>query len=145
VRILVDADSFPVRLRRIVIRQADRRGFAACFYSNSPLPLPANGVESRVVDDADDAMVADAQPGDLAITHDVPLAARLVEVGATVLDERGGRFTRENVGQRLSERNFATDLRNAGVIAERNRPPGPREVQGFANALDRELTRRLNS
>lgn len=140
-RVLVDADSMPTRLREIIVRQADRRGFLAIFFANHSIPLPASDqVDQRVVHDADDAMVEVAEDGDLAVTHDVPLAARLIEKGATVLDDRGGRFTGENIGERLSSRDFAAELRESGVMTQRFRAFGPKEVQAFANAFDRELT-----
>jgi uncharacterized protein YaiI (UPF0178 family) len=143
VRVLVDADSMPVRIREIICAQASRRGFTAVFYANSTLPLPESvSVAQHTVEDADDAMVLAANPDDLAVTHDIPLAARLVEIGVTVLTDRGARFTKENVRERLSHRDFAQELRDAGLVPERPRPFGPKEVQGFANAFDRELTSR---
>ena len=142
-RVLVDADSMPVRIREIICARAARRGFTVDFYANSVIPLPElSGISLHTVEDADDAMVVAAIPGELAVTHDIPLAARLVEIGVTVLTDRGDRFTDENVRERLSNRDFAQELRDAGFVPERPRPFGPREIQGFANAFDRELTSR---
>ncbi len=142
-RVLVDADSMPVRIREIVVKRAFRCVFQAVFYANSAIPLPDSPrVEQFTVEDADDAIVENAMSDDLVVTHDIPLAARLVEKGVTVLNDRGGRFTEENVRERLSQRDFAQDLREAGLIPERSRPFGPKEVQNFANAFDRELTSR---
>jgi uncharacterized protein len=133
----------PVRIREIICAQASRRGFTAEFYANSVIPLPESAnVSQYTVEDADDAMVLTAKPDDLAITHDIPLAARLVEIGVTVLTDRGNRFTEENVRERLSHRDFAQELRDAGMVSDRPRPFGRKEVQGFANAFDRELTSR---
>ena len=142
-RLLADADSMPIRIREIICRQSSQRGFHAIFFANQTVPLPQSaGVELRTVVDADDAMVEVAEPDDLAVTHDVPLAARLVEIGVTVLNDRGGRFTQENVRERLSLRDFAMELRDSGVMPERQRSFGPKEVQNFANTFDRELTSR---
>lgn len=139
-RLLVDADSMPVRLREIIVRHAGRRGLLAVFYANRPIPIPeSDAAAQRVVSDADDAMVMEARSDDLAITHDVPLAARLTEKGLTVLDDRGGRFTAETIGERLSARDFAAKLREADLLPNRRREFGRREIQEFANALDREL------
>lgn len=142
-RVLVDADSMPVRIREIIVTQASRRGFRAIFFANSTIPLPHSGsIELRTVDDADEAIVEIAESDDLIVTHDIPLAARLVEKGSTVLNDRGGRFTEENVRERLSQRDFAKELRDSGLLPERPRSFGPKEVQSFANAFDRELTSR---
>ena len=142
-RVLVDGDSMPTRIREIICKQSSRRGFQAIFFANQTIPLPqSEGVEQRTVGDADDAMVEIAEPDDLAVTHDIPLAARLVEKGVTVLNDRGGRFTEENVRERLSLRDFAKELRDTGVLPERPRSFGPKEVMSFANTFDRELTSR---
>jgi uncharacterized protein YaiI (UPF0178 family) len=58
-----------------------------------------------------------------------------------VLDDRGNTYTEGNVGERLSLRNHMTELREYGVFAEKTKPLGPRDIQAFANALDRALTR----
>jgi uncharacterized protein YaiI (UPF0178 family) len=94
--------------------------------------------------DVADMYIADrAEPGDVAVTADIPLAARLVEKGVTVLDPRGHEQTEENVGERLAVRDFMDDLRGAGVQTFGPRPYGPKDRQAFAAALDRVLTRRL--
>jgi len=143
VRVIVDADSMPVRIREIVCTHAARRGFDAVFFANSRIPLPdSSRIAQHTVDDADEAIVETVAPADLVVTHDIPLAARVVEKGAAVLDDRGSLFTAENIGERLSHRDFAHDLREAGVLGDRARPFGRKEVQAFANAFDRVLTAR---
>ena len=95
-----------------------------------------------VCDDAD-AWIADTvRADDLAVTRDVPLAARIVEQGAEVITDRGEHYTSENIGPRLSEREFAMRMRDAGEIVPPGRPYGSRELSAFANALDRELEAR---
>lgn len=142
-RVLVDADSMPIRIREIICRQSSGRGFQAIFFANSTIPLlQSESIELRTVHDADDAIVENVEADDFVVTHDIPLAARLVAKGNTVLNDRGGRFTEENIRERLSRRDFAKDLRDAGLLSERPRSFGPRDVQSFANAFDRELTSR---
>lgn len=93
--------------------------------------------------DADDELVLRIEPGDMAITHDIPLAARLVEKGAVVLDDRGNLFTPENIRERLSIRDLMEDFRRAGLPTDGMGSPGEREIRAFAGTLDRELTRML--
>jgi uncharacterized protein len=57
-----------------------------------------------------------AAAGDIAITADVPLAARLVEKGIQVLGPTGRAFTRESIGMDVAMRNLKQDLREAGEI-----------------------------
>ena len=92
--------------------------------------------------DVADRYIADhAEPGDVAVTADIPLAALLVPKGVVVLDPRGEEYTAESVGERLSVRNFMEGLRGSGVETGGHAAYGPREKQAFANALDRALTR----
>jgi uncharacterized protein YaiI (UPF0178 family) len=95
------------------------------------------------LDVADRHIAASAQPGDLAVTQDIPLAALLVPKGVVVLDPRGERFTEENIGERLSVRDFMDGLRGAGI--ESGGPKGytARDKQAFASTLDRVLSRAL--
>ena len=140
-RIIVDADSMPARVREIVVKQADRRGVAALFVANRRLPLPRSAnVRAEVVDDADARIVELAGNADLVVTHDIPLAAQVADNGAVVITERGQRYTRANVRERLSSRDFAMQMRDAGLLSGQGRPYGKKEVQAFANAIDRELT-----
>ena len=109
-RILVDADSCPKPIRRVIVRAARRVGIETIFVANRPIPLPSvdtlRMITVEATEGAADAyLVEHAEQGDLAISRDIPLAAALVERGATVLDVRGQVYTRENVGERLSIRN----------------------------------------
>jgi hypothetical protein len=147
VTIWVDADSCPKRVRDIIIRAAHRRAVPARFVSRQDAGVWSDGrVESIVTDaDADEIIVAQSEAGDLAVTRDIPLAARLVENDVVVLNTRGEVYTAENVRARLSERDFMYELRSSAAYAEPGRRYGAREVQAFANAFDRELEKRLKS
>jgi uncharacterized protein YaiI (UPF0178 family) len=107
---------------------------------------PGNPLVSAVwVDggaDVADRHIADhAEPGDLVVTQDVPLAALLVPRGMAVLDPRGEEHTAETIGERLSIRDFMDQARIAGVVTGGPRPYDARTKQAFAAALDRALTR----
>lgn len=156
----VDADSCPRQLRTIILKAITKRKIAAIFAADRPLPdvvalekqnrkdsygvpLVRMIVVEKGDDSADDLLVELGGEGALAITRDIPLATRLAELGMVVLDDRGGTYTKETVRERLSMRNLMTELREYGVFVERTKPMGPKEIQAFANALDRELTRML--
>jgi hypothetical protein len=90
---------------------------------------------------ADDRIVELAEPGDLVITRDIPLASRLVEAHISVLDDRGRLYTRENIRERLSLRDFMVGLAEQGLGAERIASYGKKELKAFADGFDRELQR----
>jgi hypothetical protein len=146
VKILVDSDSMPAKVREIVIRASHRLRVAASFFSATSVPiLESHLVTHHVVSDADEAIVAACHPGDIVVTRDVPLAARLIDAGAVVLNDRGDTYDRNNIGERLSIRDAAKAIRDSGLEMPRGRTFGRREVQRFANALDRHLARSLGA
>ena len=92
---------------------------------------------------ADAHIVECAEPGDIAITADIPLAALLVEKDVFVIDPRGQQYDAENVRERLGVRDFMDSLRGANVETGGAAPYGAREKQAFAGALDRLLTKAM--
>lgn len=147
----MDADAAPRDVKDIVARAARRLEVEALLVANQRLQTPANNpfvASVRVEggpDVADDHIAANAEPGDLAVTADIPLAARLVEKGVRTIDPRGLEYTRENIGERLSVRDFMDQLRSTGVETGGPNAWGTREKQAFAATLDRVLTRLLRS
>jgi uncharacterized protein YaiI (UPF0178 family) len=90
-------------------------------------------------DVADNAIVDAVSQGDLVITADIPLAAEVVAKGATALNPRGTVYTKENVRDYLQRRNRAEELRATGMISGGPAALDKKDVQAFANALDRTL------
>ena len=145
-RIFVDADSCPRQARDMVIRFSARLNVKTIFAANRPIPLiPKETVQMELCPQgegaADDRIAAMASKGDLVITRDVPLAERLINAGIAVIDDRGRVFTAENIRERRSVRDFVVGLAENGLDAERIDAYGKKELNTFANSLDRELTR----
>lgn len=145
--IWVDADGCPQAIKSILFRAAERARIRTIFVANRRLRVP----QSRHVrmlsvsggaDAADDRIVEDMGPGDLVVTADVPLAARVVERQGVALNPRGTLYTADNVGERLAVRDFLSDLREDGVRTAGPPPLDSRARQAFANELDRWLQRR---
>jgi uncharacterized protein YaiI (UPF0178 family) len=90
---------------------------------------------------ADDRIVTLAEPGDLALTRDIPLANRLVEADICVIDDRGRIYTKENIRERLSLRDFMVGLEENGLERERNDSYGKKELKAMADSLDKLLSR----
>ncbi|MCF7943698.1 MAG: DUF188 domain-containing protein [Spirochaetia bacterium] len=144
-RVFVDADSCPRQIRSIIIKASSRTGVMTTFTADRVLSdCSGSTVTMEVVEpgmDSADAWIEEhVESGDLCITRDIILAAKLVSQGCTVLDDRGGKYTQENMAERLSIRNAMTEFREAGVFSEKTRPLSARDIQLFANMLDRELT-----
>ncbi len=148
-KIWVDADAAPRDVKEIVFRAAKRLELSTILVANQRVSTPPGNPHVTAVwvgggpDVADQHIVDHAKPGDLAITADIPLAALLVEKGVLTLDPRGEEYSRENIGERLSIRDFMDSLRSTGVETGGPKPYGAREKREFAAALDRILTAEL--
>lgn len=146
-RIWVDADAAPRDVKEIVYRAAQRLGIPAVLVANRRLTTPLNNPHVRTVwvqggpDVADMHIAEHAESGDIAVTADIPLAAKLVEKRVVVLDPRGELLNADNVRERLSIRDFMESLRGSGVETGGSAPYSPRDKQAFAAALDRALAK----
>ena len=146
--IFVDADSCPRAAREMVLRFSARLGLKSIFAANRPIPGISELEKTAVMElcdsgegAADKRIVELAGPGDLVLTRDLPLAEQLVEAGITVLDDRGRVFTKENIKERRSLRDFTVGLAENGLEFERMPSYGKKELSTLANSLDRELSR----
>jgi len=137
VRIYLDADACPVKEQ--VYKVAARYGADLAVVANAPLRVPA-GVRLVVVpggiDVADDWIAERAAPGDLVLTADIPLAARVVGNGVRCLDFRGGEFTPSRVGDALAGRDLNAYLRTLGLSGSGPAAFSPKDRSRFASALD---------
>lgn len=146
-KLWIDGDAAPVAVKEVVFRAARRLELETILVANQKLQTPLNAptVSSVVVREganvADRYIVSQAQPGDLAVTADVPLAADLVAKGVEAIDPRGFQYTADTINHRLAMRDFMDDLRGAGVTTSGSAPYDGRDKKAFAAALDRSLTR----
>ncbi len=158
--IWVDADSIPKNLRAIILKAAVRLNTAAYFVADRSLP----DVKQFIAEDthrirtekndkqlksqikmiivesgenrADDYIVENALSGSLCVTHDIPLASRLLEKNCTVLDDRGGQYSRQDIKSRLSDRAVNAELRTWGVFSNEQKKQKLSDVKAFADKFD---------
>ena len=150
IKIWVDADALPTEIKEIVLRASRRLSVETVFVANKNVwveddPLVAFVRVTEGLDVADAFIVEASARGDLCVTADIPLAARLVDKGLIVIDPRGALYSAESIGERLSIRDFMAGLRDAGVQTGGPPPFSPKAKQRFASTLDRELTRAVRS
>ena len=145
-KIWVDADACPKVIKDILFRVAERAEVPVTLVANSWFRVPESPFIKCVAvgqgpDIADDEIVRCCEAGDLIVTADIPLAARVVEKGAVALDPRGTLFDKNNVKQVLAMRDFMDSMRGSG--AETGGPAGfgQKERNLFANELDRFIAR----
>jgi uncharacterized protein YaiI (UPF0178 family) len=145
-RVWIDADACPKAAKEQVVKFALKRSFEVVLVAGQSQIKPAYSCVRLIVvpsgpDAADDYLVEHAQPGELVICSDIPLADRLVKKGVAALDPRGREFDERNMGDKLATRNLFTELRELGQVGGGQPPYSDRDKQAFANSLDRILTR----
>ncbi len=143
--IYIDADAFPRPLRDILLRASRRLSIPVTFVANRYIRLPESDLLTCVVapegpDQADDRIAELALEGDLVITADVPLADRVIAKGANALDPRGTLYTPDNIKERLATRDLLSDLRDTGLVTGGPAAFNPKDVQSFADGLNRFLS-----
>jgi uncharacterized protein YaiI (UPF0178 family) len=144
--IYADADALPNAIKEILFRAAMRRHIGLTLVANKTLYIPESEFIATIrvgqgFDVVDAAIVELVAPGDLVITADIPLAAKVVEKDAHALNPRGELYTKDNIQSRLTMRNLLYELRDSGVVTGGPAPLNNRDREAFANQLDIFLTR----
>lgn len=145
-KILVDADACPGAIKDILYRAAERARLAMTLVANKPLRTPPSPYicslqVPRGFDVADDEIARRVESGDLVITADIALAARVIKKEAYALDPRGELYSADSIGERLNMRDFMDTLRASGVETGGPAPLAASDRQRFANQLDALLSR----
>jgi len=148
-KIWVDADACPNVIKDILFRAAQRVRISTILVANQLIKTPPSRYISKVqvragFDEADKYIAEAIEQGDLVITADIPLASQVIDKGGHALNPRGELYSRDNIRQRLSLRNFMEELRSSGVNTGGPPSLSQSDRQAFANELDRFLTRSLN-
>jgi uncharacterized protein len=146
--IWVDADSCPLQVRQIILRFAQRLTIQVKYVANRPIPTDKSNLCTMILcDDAPDAadnyIVEHIGSDDLAITRDIPLAKRLVDKQIITMNDRGLLFTDQNIAQKLALRNLHLELVESGIPIEKTGSYSKKDLNMFANCLDRELQKKI--
>jgi uncharacterized protein YaiI (UPF0178 family) len=140
IEIYVDGDACPVKDE--IFRVAKRYGLKVFLVANSSLRMPRDPLFEMVVvrggqlDVADDWIAERVTSTDIAITSDLPLAARCLAKGARVLDPRGKVFTDDAMGDALATRELMAQLRDMGMVSGGPAPFEARDRSRFLQSLD---------
>jgi len=105
----------------------------------SPHPLVSTVIVNQGSDAADDWIAERIGADDIAITNDIPLAARCIEAGAIVVRPNGDPLDENTIGRVLGTRNLMTDLRSAGEVTGGPRPFNKKDRSKFLDFLERTI------
>jgi hypothetical protein len=143
-RIFIDADACPVKDE--VYKVAARYGLKTLVVANGFIRTPASAAVEFVMveagpDIADDWIADHAEPGDIVVTNDIPLADRTLKKGAAAIAPNGRVFTPDSIGQALAGRAISEHIRSTGEITGGPKPFERTDRSRFLQALDEALVR----
>ncbi len=126
------------------MRVALRHGIIVHYVSNAWMRLPESPLVNRVVvfdgfDAAADWIAENIVAGDIAITADIPLAARCLEKLVRVIGPTGRPFTEDGIGTALAMRELKGHLRDTGEIRDHGPAFTKKDRSNFLQALDRAV------
>src|SRR5665213_3563360 len=104
-RIFIDGDACPVKDEALKV--AARHHLPVVIVSNGGLrpsrdPNARHVVVAKTADAADDWIVDAIRPGEIVVTADIPLAARVIAKEALALAPNGRPFTPDSIGMALA-------------------------------------------
>ncbi len=145
-QIWVDADGCPKAIKDILFRVANRTQIMTTLVANQTLQIPPSRYIKMLrvnsgYDVADNEIVKQLNRGDLVITGDIPLANDVIEKGGHALNPRGEFYSHENIKERLNMRDFMENLRASGIQTGGFSALNSRDIQTFANQLDKFLAK----
>ena len=144
--IYLDADACPVK--DLVYKVAARYEVPLAVVANGFLRIPeVAGLSAEMVtvpgspDAADDWIAERAVKGDLVLTADIPLAARVIGNDVRCLDFRGGEYNPNRIGDALAARDLNAYLRSIGEVTGGPKGFTPKDRSKFASTLDAAVGR----
>lgn len=146
-KIWIDADACPKVIKEHIFKTALKQQIPVCLVANSYMNIPHHELISFVkvdsgADVADMYIAEHVETPDLVVTADIPLASEIVKKGALAINPRGELYDEENIGERLSMRDFMKDLRDSGLVTGGPDSFNQKDKINFANSLNKILSKR---
>lgn len=148
--IWIDADSCPRLVREYTADYAQKNHLPLTLVANKPVPAGSYEKNFEMVicpaekDAADNYIVSSASEKDIVITRDILLAERLVAKNISVINDRGTAFTKDNIQDKIADRNFDLQLAQIGLGGSKKSSYGEKEFSKFKKCFERELQKLKN-
>jgi uncharacterized protein len=144
IKIYIDADACPVKEETYKV--AIRYGLHTVVVSNSFMQIPSSPLISRIIvtagpDVADDWIAEHIVAGDVVVTSDIPLAARVLAKEAHAIAPYGRAFTEDSIGLALAQRSIMEHIRSTGETTGGPPPFSSANRSRFLQALDQTIAR----
>ncbi len=140
--IYVDADACPVKDE--VFKVAQRHDLLTHVVSNSWMRLDRSPLINQVIveqgpDEADNWIAENITEYDIAITSDIPLAARCLEKQAHAINSNGRLFSEDSIGMALAMRDLNSHLREIGETSSQIKPFSKSDRSKFLMTLEETI------
>ena len=139
VKIYVDADACPVKneIERIAIRH----NLVTYMVCNGGIRPSRNELVRLIVvnqgpDAADKWIIDNIQETDICVTNDIPLAGLCLKKGALAIKPNGTRFTVDNIGMALANREIMGKIRELGEMTSGPPPFSKADRSKFLNYME---------
>ncbi|MFA5959898.1 MAG: YaiI/YqxD family protein [Tatlockia sp.] len=145
--IWMDGDACPKTIKDILYRMSTRTKIPLMVVSNHLFSVPPSPFIKKIqvgagFDVVDNYIVENLKAGDLVITADVPFADAVISKQGIALNPRGELYTANNIKPLLANRNRNEELRGGGLLMGGPSKISPKEIQRFANNLDKWIAQR---
>ncbi len=133
------------------MRVATRHGLVVHMVSHQWMRLGNWPPRVRVVqvskgtDSADDWIVEHIQADDIAVTADILLAGRCLEVGARAIHPNGKPFDVESIGMAIAMRDLMANLRDVGLMVGQTGSFTKQDRSRFLGALENAVQASLRN
>ena len=141
-QIWIDADSCPSLVRNHVIKIASKDKVKVFLAANKEIPCSKEFPYEMIIcstekDAADNYIFEKVTQNDLVITRDIVFADRLISKNIAAINDRGTVFTKENIKELLSTRDFDLQLADCGLVKHYNEGYDKKKFAAFANSFDK--------
>lgn len=147
VSIWIDADSCPTLVRNYVVLHGNNYGAKVYFVANKQITASSNNFTMITCetkkDAADNYIFENTKENDIVITRDILLAQRLVQKEITTLNDKGFSFTKSNIKEKLSQRDFDIQITNIVFSGQNKSSYSQRQLEKFKHCFDRELKSKI--
>ncbi|WP_169714769.1 YaiI/YqxD family protein [Spirochaeta cellobiosiphila] len=142
--IYIDGDSCHKEARQIIIKRANKEGISLWILADRSLAIDLSEyVHFDLIpsgeDAVDQAILDRITQEDLVVTRDIPLAKKVLEKDVQVMNDRGVVFSEEFIKERLDQRNWTLQLKEAGLHTPGGKNYNQKNKQEFANSFDKMI------
>jgi hypothetical protein len=147
----LDADSFPQKAREFLLESTLSKKIPVIFVANHEIKILPKYKNAKMLicekgaNSADNYIFDNCTDYDIVLTRDIPFAARLVEKKILVMNDRGIVFNKENIEDKLREREFSLNMAEIGLGFGKGNYWGDKELKKFSRTFEEKVQENIIS